>query len=438
MTIRKVRVWWVIVLFAFSLGSGVLWFASRQPLSDANPETTTVRIGVICSANQSQPSFMFLADVARDEINGYCEEIGSGFRFKFVYNCSDVSAEKAIEITRWYAENDIRLVIGYEWSSHLHASMRDILAEDMAVISISANYYGWAGIWPNLFRLCPHEFKQIEPLVQMMTDLGVTDVVIIYRNDYWERFFINGFTHGNLTGFIEEYEAQGGNVTHAISYPHQFWTMGPDGYMIMWEKYLEKAESSIKGVNERAGGAAVLLVDYPGGAEYLLMKAVEYPSLMNVTWFTTESLYTRGILSFAGEIAAQLKLLHLSLTFEKTAIYDRINEACREEFNLPLGFYSANIYDACWLMALSVIEADTVNSTAIIKTLPEVASAYEGATGSCAIDESYYRARAEYDVYGFFKVDGETQRLKCGFYNATTDEITWDKELIPYPRGEGG
>jgi len=429
MTVRAIRVWWVIVLFAFSLGSGVLWLASRQPLSDANPETTTVRIGVVCSVNQSQEGYMFLAELAREEINEYCEEIDSDFRFEFVYNCSDVSAENAIEITRWYAENDIKLVIGYEWSSHLHASMRDILAEDMAVISISATYYGWAGIWPNLFRLCPHEFKQIEPLAHMMTDLGVTDVVIIYRSDYWERSFVNGLTHGNLTGFIEKFKALGGNVTHAISYPQEFWTMGPDGYMVMWEKYLGKLESAIKEILNSTGTDAVLLVDYPGGVEYLLMKAVEYPALMNVTWFTTEPSSTHCIIDLAGEIAAQLKLIHPSFTFEKTAAFDRIHEAYRNEFNHTLGFYSANIYDGCWLMALSVIEADTVNSTAIIKTLPGVAFTYEGATGSCAIDESYYRARADYDVYGFYKVDGETQRLKCGFYNATKDEITWDKEL---------
>lgn len=379
---------------------------------------------------------MFLAELAREEINEYCEDIGSSFRFEFVYNCADVSAPNAIEITKWYAENDIKLVMGYEWSSHLHASMRHILEKDMAVISTSANYHGWAGIWPNLFRLCPHEFKQMEPLVRMMTDLGVTDVVIIYRGDHWERAFVNGYTHGNLTGFIEEYEALGGNVTHAISYPREFWTMGSDGYMVMWEKYLGKAESAIKGINERAGGAAVLLVSYPGGAEFLLMKAVEYPALMNVTWFTTEPSSTRGILNFAGEAAEQLKLLHPNLTFEKTAVYERVDKVYREEFNFTLGYHGANTYDACWLMALSVIEADTANSTAIIETLPEVASTYEGATGSCAIDESCYRARADYDVYGFYKVDGETQRLKCGFYDGTTDSITWDETLLPSESGE--
>jgi hypothetical protein len=159
------------------------------------------------------------------------------------------------------------------------------------------------------------------------------------------------------------------------------------------------------------------------------MKAVEYPVLINVTWFTPEPSSWHGILNHAGEAAAQLKLLHPSLTFKKTAAYDRVDEAYRGEFNLTLGYQGAGTYDACWLMALSVIEANTTNPTTIRDVLPVIASNYTGTSGPCAIESSYYRAVADYDLYGFFRIGKETQLLKCGSYDDATDSITWDEAL---------
>ncbi|MCW3978500.1 MAG: hypothetical protein NWF12_02010 [Candidatus Bathyarchaeota archaeon] len=95
MTVKGIRVWGMIVLVAFSLGCGILWLSFREPVSDVTPETSTVRIGLVSSVNQSQQGHVFLAELAREEINEHCEEIGSGFRFEFVYNCADASAPNA-------------------------------------------------------------------------------------------------------------------------------------------------------------------------------------------------------------------------------------------------------------------------------------------------------------------------------------------------------
>jgi hypothetical protein len=36
----------------------------------------------------------------------------------------------------------------------------------------------------------------------------------------------------------------------------------------------------------------------------------------------------------------------------------------------------------------------------------------------------------DYDIRGFFEVNGTYEYLKCGFYNGSTGTITWDEALM--------
>jgi ABC-type branched-subunit amino acid transport system substrate-binding protein len=426
----------LIILVAFLLGGAVLVRVGMKPATE-EPEphtpneegehTRTIRIGLLSATNSTQPHDVYLGELAREEINAYCEDSRLRLRFEFVYNCAAGQAPDAERLTVWYHENGIDLVIGYYWGSQLHASMRCINENNMTVITPQVDVYFWSGIWPNVIRLSPHSFRQIEPMARMMGAYGVTHAVIIHRNGHGERDLVNGYPYRNLTGFIEEFEGLGGNVTDVIPYPPEYWTTA-DGYMEKSEIYLGKVDSAIKGLRDRIEDTAILLVNDVGGTAFLLRKAAKYPALMNVTWFTLSTNF--NYYSLTGEEAARVKLFHPNLTFKKTAAYERINDAYREEFNLTLGYQGAGTYDACWLMALSVIEANTTDPTTIRDVLPVIASGHTGASGPCAIESSYYRAVADYDLYGFFRIGKETQRMKCGSYDGATESITWDEVLI--------
>jgi len=105
---------------------------------------------------------------------------------------------------------------------------------------------------------------------------------------------------------------------------------------------------------------------------------------------------------------------------------------------MSLGYYDANIYDCCWVMALSVLEAGSAEGKEVIEFLPDVATAYNGATGAIILDENGDRDAVDYALWGYFEVDGELRCLRCGLYNCTTDSVTWDEELKPVIKGEAG
>lgn len=433
---------WIIILLVFVAGM-LLWRGYMPPRDEAehgndklkeslepSEAFTTVRIGVISSTDQIHQYYEFLGELALQEVNRFCEEEGSRFRFDLVYNCSKGHAGNAREITEWFEGHNITLVVGYDWGSIMHASMKRILETDMAAISIGADWFGWAGIWPNVLRLRPHQFRQIKPLAQTMMDLNKTDVIIIHGSSPHDISYVKGHVWGNLTDFIEEYEGLGGRVVEVIQMPSVL-------QHIDFYKYLEKAESALNNltVKQGSGGTALLFVNENWDYKRQLQKVGAFPGLMNVTWFSVDRQQPYSSLMMKKEVSNvriyhTVRFYHLQHTFTENSIYERVNEPFQERFNFTLGFQSASFYDACWIMALSVIEADTSNSTAIIETMYEVASTYEGASGPCAVDWTYYRVAVDYEIYGFFEVDDETKRLKCGVYNGTTNMISWDENMI--------
>ena len=161
----------------------------------------------------------------------------------------------------------------------------------------------------------------------------------------------------------------------------------------------------------------------------ILERAGEYPTLMEVPWFCPERLSDPSVITEnASEAAAGVGLLGCRIHMPDNPVHERIDDAYQAEFGEPLGFIEANVYDGCWIMALSVIDANSTEGVAVCKALPDVAASYSGVTGRCILDEYGDRIEMDYDVWGYFEVEGETQCLICGLFKSATDSVTWDEE----------
>jgi hypothetical protein len=83
------------------------------------------------------------------------------------------------------------------------------------------------------------------------------------------------------------------------------------------------------------------------------------------------------------------------------------------------------LYDACWIAALSVIEAGSTLNTTLIETIPLVASGYTGATGECRLDGYGDRAFADFLFYEYRDVDGAVKPVETGHYYGASEKIEW-------------
>lgn len=425
------RFWAVITTLVFLVGGAILWKASyRPPSHDETPDRfntepksiKTVEIGVISPTHDQHPAYEFLTGLASEDINDWCNESGVNYRFEFFLSCANGMATDALGHTQSYHEAGIDLVVGYGWSSQLCVSDSYATVNDMVLLSPSSTSpVEHLTEKDNIFRLCPHDFKQTAPMVRMMRSLGVTDVVVIQRGDSWGDGLAKGFERG--------FEEDGGRVQAVIRYPGEI--VG-DGFL----PYVKKADAAIRDIAEKQGqdNAAILLISFSEDGQ-ILEQASSHPALMRVQWFGSEcTVDSSGILESSCSIAAAVGLISPILSTAENNVYESVNQAFVEEFNRRLGYYDANIYDCCWVMALSVIEADSAEGLAVLEVIPDTAGEYTGVTGNCHLDMNGDRDSVDYALWGYFEVNGEHSCLRCGIYRSGTDDIEWDESLV----GPGG
>lgn len=422
MRLNDRRLWAVMAVVLF-LGGGLVLFGrpNQDDHEDEAQDVTTstlegtIKIGVLSSTESMNPVYEFLTGLALEDINEYCVESGYNCSFEFLYTCGDGKAWVALEHTQMYKSIGIDLVVGYDWSSQLCVADFYSEANDMVLLSPSSTSpVKHLTEEDNVFRLCPHDFKQTVPMVRIMRSLGVTDVVVIQRGDLWGDGLAKGFERG--------FEEDGGRVQAVIRYPGEI--VG-EGFL----PYVMKADAAIRDIAEKHGqdNAAILLISFSEDGQ-ILEQASNHPALMMVKWFGSEcTVDSSGILESSCNIAAAVGLISPIPSTAENKVYESVNQAFVDEFNRSLGYYNANIYDCCWVMALSVIEADSAEGLAVLEVLPETAGEYTGVSGNCHLDTNGDRDTVDYDLWGYFEVDDTCKSLRCGTYHhGGSVELDWE------------
>ena len=387
----------------------------------------TVRIGVVSPTQESDPEYRFLARLAESEINAYCNESGIDYSFEFVFGCAGGMAQEAQDETRRLHGLGANLSVGYAWSSQLCASY-NYFGEEHGMTVISTGSSSWISCCrkeDRAFRICPYEGELARPLAQVVYSRGVTDLIVFKREDSWGRHMVDKISR--------ELEELGGRILIMVNYTgstgSESGSNSPE-----FRPYLAQAESALSSVDEDARACAGVLALSFSEIGMILKEAEEYPLLMDIPWFMSDlssnfSIQEEGSLDEASKVT----LMSLKVNIPENPVYRRVNEAYEAMFGEELGFYDANIYDACWLMALSAMEANTTDGVAVSQVLPAVALGYRGATGNFTLDEYGDRTNLDFDVLGFFDLDGEIRRLRCGLYISSEDRIVWDEELVNLP-----
>jgi len=102
---------------------------------------------------------------------------------------------------------------------------------------------------------------------------------------------------------------------------------------------------------------------------------------------------------------------------------------------MPFTANTANLYDICWIYALSVFSTNSVDAETIKQVLPDIAAGYNGITGNCELDENGDRVPSKFNVWGVGEIDGNIQLVNYASYDYSTKETVWDTSLITPVRG---
>lgn len=360
-----------------------------------------------------------VSELALEDINRYCIDMDYNVTFEFIYSEATFNCDSGVLLLEKYHENGIDLIIAATYDINLHCGA-PVYARDnnMTVVSptITSNYWDFAFStdYP-LFRISHTVNTQVKPVVALMHSLDKFNVIVLSRADD------SGTYDWIRIAFEEEFEKRG-------------WTSKRFGYLYDeasgdFTPYLDRVISYYQEIkhNNGSGNTGILLIECSDEYEFLIDQAVSRPFLANITWFTNEksSHWPRNEFYWNGGDYSQFKFYSPILMNPNNEVYRRVNQTFYKKSNCSLGLESSYIYDSCWILAKSVLEADSLNGTMVAEVVPLIASEYWGASGHCVLNEYGEKAFVDYELRSFIVDDDLIEYRICGFYSGTSGVIRW-------------
>ncbi len=381
----------------------------------------TVPIGVIFPLEGAQETLGPLVDMAEEDINDYMERHNYSYRFEFLIENAEGQVDVHLEKVQEFKSMGIDLIIGGALSSQAQGSLSYVNQNDMLLLSHGSNNPALGIPDDNLFRLCPTVIFQTRAIAEMLRSYGIEACVVIQRAD--------DVVDDIYTALKEDYEDLGGTMLGRIRY---------DVGTTDFSDYLQSAENIAAQAVEEHGqqGVAVEVLGLDEVAR-MAAQASDFSTLYGCKWFgyVGTALASR-ILSDAPEEADHLKIFSPIMAPPDNQQYQSLYDRYSSVMDRGPNFFEAAFYDACWLYALTVAEADSADAMDVKAQLPLLASRYGGASGEWDLNEDGDRERASYNILGCVLEDGVAERVKYGYYDAKTGQVVWEVALNREPTAD--
>jgi hypothetical protein len=231
---------------------------------------------------------------------------------------------------------------------------------------------------------------------------------------------------GVFNQFVEYFEARGGMATRGLGYEP-----GTSDFNDIFSELDSNAQQLI----DAFGSEHVGLLSLATSAEDMMNiveDAKNFDNMYNIKWFSLGGL--RPPQSVIDTLPSEAE--HLKLFSVESSISDPkdVEDRFESMMGVPFTIHTANLYDICWIYALSVFSTDSTDALTIGRVLPEIAAGYNGITGNCELDENGDRAPHIFDIWGV----GEMGRnVKYASYDYSALDTIWDESLIIPPRDGG-
>lgn len=364
-----------------------------------------------------------LITMAEDDINQYCLDNQIETRFSFIptpviHKGGTSSGENPPGLDEMIQLNQsgINLIVGHDYSLANHYSLEYANEHKMLLLSPSGVGLGLSKPDDYLYKLMPNEYEDPEVYekvyAQMIKELGYKAFITI--NTGRRSFYPN---------LVEE-------TAKALNYSYRTNLVEYDINSDDFDPYLKKAADYLNDTIRVYGVENVCVLVEPLwiDVDVFLDDADKYPILSSVTWFdyiglSEEWVVENGLDQRLAEYGFTRLIMYPAETARADMFYQRYHEEVGELPTPSRVYDEAARYDACWLMALSVFQANSSEPEDVIAVLPNVCESYEGVLGNCTLNEYGDRVSTDYRVYTWENDDGEALFKYVGYYNSTKNSF---------------
>ena len=337
-----------------------------------------------------------IAEMVENDINAYCtkEKLPYKFEFKVSNNAGDNDIALSNLIT--YNTLGINLVVGPFGDSQCQTSVDFANDNDMILISPSSDVVELS-LADNLFRMVSNESRALEANIACMKKLNIKHIVIFAQNDDWGK---------DLSSVMEGLSDKAGISSWSLFF-------SPDPKMQIY--------SQLNYLNSHLVNASAFY-----GSEHVAVQIICNSRLEDVLNCGAGS----SVIEFGVTDTVYLDiedksvntLLMAPIPYTKENKFSEFRDRVLENYNFNVTYYGATAYDACWLYALSVIDAGSLDTDAVKSSLLIVSSEYDGVSGVLSLDNSGDRFESDYMIMGFSQDSGFKE---YGYYSYSNQTVNY-------------
>jgi branched-chain amino acid transport system substrate-binding protein len=379
---------------------------------EVNPlDGKTIQIGNIQASTagmeQAVPQY---EDLTAPHINEYLDKLGYDTSVEFLMDTADGQAAIHLEKVQSFKSMDITIFQGGGWSSQAQAALGYVNDNDMLMISSSSTSPLLAISNDRLFRTCPTDLVQAPAISNMWESWGADAILIFQRGDSW--------ADGIYNVLIPELEKKGIVVIERVRYAAEVTEFS--SYLATMDDLLGEAIEEYGA--ERVGVQTMMFAE----GVVIDTQTVDYPNTRAVIWMGTED-HGRNQRYIDDAAGTHTELRHFSslMTPAKSWKWEKLDTEYTALTSQRASFYTATGYDAAWCIALSVIDAGSLDANDVAPLWPDIGRTFFGASGWVDLDDNGDRKPGIFDIWGFSDIYPEGFTT-WGQYNGIELSVNWD------------
>ena len=362
-------------------------------------------------------------ELAKEDIERYFKEHNMPYRVEILPEDTRLDPNLALQKVQLLRGRGVDLFIGPLSSSEVKTILPYTLSNKIIVISPSSTALPAliGATSPEqkkyLYRFVASDDLQGEAIASLVADLGIEDVVILYRDDAWGKG-LSQETRKNLPKY-------GVNVIDYIAYPSN---PSPAD----WSPYITKVEEDVKkAVNSKGKDkVGVIYIGFEEGAT-LFSQIPEDSILLKVVWIGSDGIVKSDKLLELKEKTSKVGMY--STIFESEGPQEYINRY-RERFGGTPTSYGIISYDALWVLTMAYVETleseGKYDADVMTEKIREVIQKYNNGeygvkplSGKIVLNEFNDRASGDYAIY----MVTEDGWVKAGIWRYETKRVEWLK-----------
>lgn len=370
-----------------------------------------VRVGALLPLTGGYSSVGVQVDaatqVAVDDFNAYLDEMGAGWQLVLTREDSASNPVIALEKIQTLHTAGADIVFGPAGSERVSNVKHYVDTNNMLVLSCCSTSPAISIAGDRIFRIVADDFNQGLALGKLLEHRGIEAIVTIHIGDT--------YGDGLIGAAADNFMARGGIVSdNGIRY-------NPDTseFSVSVSSLADEVQSFVDMYGADNVGIVVVAFDE---IVPILQTAGNYPVLMDVHWFGSETIAQSSDIvgdRIASEFVNEAGFDAVQLLLDTGDKAEHVAAALSDEFGDSPNAFAYTGYDAVWLAGLSILEAGSADPTDVVAVLPDVAADYSGALSSTPLNENGDLATVNYQVWTISGAEWITEET----YYIDTDTI---------------